>query len=93
MVKVNLYATLRQMAGNKTVEIDVAEAATLRQLIASLAAHYPALRARLLDENGEVQQHVHVFVNGRDMAFLPSKIDTVIKPDDAVNIFPPVGGG
>jgi molybdopterin synthase sulfur carrier subunit len=92
-MKVNFYATLRPIVGGKTVEVEFVEGITLRQLLQGLIARFPKLRSELLDENGELYGHVHVFVNGRDVPFLADKIDTRLKPEDAVNIFPPVGGG
>ena len=92
-MKVNFYATLRPIVGGKTVEVDVPEGITVKELVDGLVMRYPALRPELLDEAGNLHGHVHVFVNGRDVPFLVDKINTRISPQDAVNIFPPVGGG
>jgi molybdopterin synthase sulfur carrier subunit len=92
-MKVNFYATLRPIVGGKTVEVDVPEGITVKDLVDGLVTRYPALRTELLDEAGNLHGHVHVFVNGRDVPFLVDKINTRISPEDAVNIFPPVGGG
>jgi molybdopterin synthase sulfur carrier subunit len=92
-MKVNFYATLRQIVGGKTVEVDVPDGITVKELLDKLATRYPALRPELLDGDGNLHGHVHVFVNGRDVPFLVDKINTRISPRDAVNIFPPVGGG
>ena len=92
-MKINFYATLRPIVGGKTVEVDVPEGITVKELVEGLVTRYPALRSELLDEAGNLYGHVHVFVNGRDVPFLVDKINTRISPEDAVNIFPPVGGG
>jgi MoaD family protein len=92
-VKVHFFATFRPIVGGKTVEADVIEGATLRQLIQTLIARYPALNAELFDEGGNLRGHVHVFVNGRDSVYLADKLETNIKAEDVINIFPPVGGG
>jgi molybdopterin synthase sulfur carrier subunit len=92
-MKVNFYATLRQIVGGKTVEVDVPDGITVKELLDKLATRYPALRPELLDGDGNLHGYVHVFVNGRDVPFLADKINTRISPQDAVNIFPPVGGG
>jgi molybdopterin synthase sulfur carrier subunit len=36
---------------------------------------------------------VHVFVNGRDAPFLENALETVLKEDDTITVFPAVGGG
>jgi sulfur-carrier protein len=92
-MKVNFYATLREIVGTKTVEFDVPEGATIRQLLALLVERIPALRRELLDEQGELHGHIHFFVNGRDAPYLVDALDTVLKPIDVISVFPPVGGG
>ncbi|MBM4423518.1 MAG: MoaD/ThiS family protein [Chloroflexi bacterium] len=92
-MKVNFYATLRQIVGGKTVEVALDYGVTVQGLIDELLARYPALHPQLYDEHGQLYPHVHVFVNGRDAQHLDAGLDTPIAPGDTINIFPPVGGG
>jgi len=92
-MKVNFYATLRAIVGQKTIEANLPPRATARDLANVVVADYPALRAELLDANGEIQTRIKFFINGREAIYLDDKMDTVIQPDDKVDIFPPVGGG
>ncbi len=92
-MKVNFFATLRQIVGGKTVEFPLEEGATVKQLLDEMIQKYPQLASELLDEQGKLYGHVHIFVNGRDSPFLEDGIDTVLKPDDNVSVFPAVGGG
>lgn len=92
-MKVNFFATLRQIVGQKTVEIDLPENTTVQNFVEMIVTQYPPMRKELLNENGELYRHVHVFVNGRDAPFLENGMDTIIKPDDKLNVFPAVGGG
>ena len=92
-MKVKFYAALRQIVGGKTVEVEFLEGMTLRQLVQGLTARFPRLNAELFDETGNLYGHVHLFVNGRDVTFLPDKMDTRLKQADEVSIFPAVGGG
>lgn len=92
-MKVNFYATLRQIVGQKTLELDYDHAVTIRQLLDEVIRRYPLIRRELFDENGELYRHVHVLVNGRDTPYLDNALDTLVNPDDTISVFPAVGGG
>ncbi len=92
-MKVNFYATLRDITGAKTVEFDDPGCTTVRRLIDEMVARYPALREKLLQESGDLWGHVHIFINGRDARFLEGELNTEILPTDVVSVFPAVGGG
>ena len=92
-MKINFYATLRDVVGQKTVEIDVPTNVTVRQLVDAIVERYPLLREKLLNDANNLWGHVHVFVNGRDAPFLEDEMQTIVKPDDTISIFPAVGGG
>lgn len=92
-MEVNFYATLRDVTGQKTVDIDLPEHATVRQLVDAVVEIYPLLRDKLLNQDDKLWGHVHVFINGRDAPFLEDEMQTVIRPEDTINIFPAVGGG
>lgn len=92
-MKINFYATYRQVVGGKTVDLPLPENVTVRQLLDEIIARYPKLRAEMLDEHGKMYPHVHILINGRDFQHLEQEMETVIAPNDTVNIFPPVAGG
>jgi len=92
-VRINFYATLRQIVGRKTLDMDVPEDTTLRQLLDEIIQLHPSMRRELYDETGALFGHVHVLVNGRDAPYLDNVLDTILVPDDVVSIFPAVGGG
>ena len=92
-MKIHFFATLRPIVGQKTIEFDLPENVTVRQMVEIVVTRFPPLRKELLDEQGELYRHVHVFVNGRDAPYLDQRMETVVYPDDSVNIFPAVGGG
>lgn len=92
-MKVSFYATLRQVIGSKTVEFDLPEGITVQQLLDEMIRFYPALKHELLNEAGELYQHVHIFVNSRDAAFLERGMESILSEDDTIGVFPAVGGG
>lgn len=92
-MKVHFYATLRPIAGQKTVEFDLGDEVTVQELVDAVVTRFPPMREELLNEEGRLYPHVHVFVNGRDAPYLDNALDTVITVEDKIDIFPAVAGG
>lgn len=92
-MKVNYYATLRQIVGQKTIDINIPPGSTIGFLVQEMVTRFPNLRPALVDAEGQLLRHVHVFVNGRDAPYLENQMDTVLKDDDVISVFPAVGGG
>lgn len=92
-MKVNFYATFRPIVGGKTVNLPLPADCTVATMLQVLFGQYPALTYQMLDENGVLFQHVHVFVNGREALYLADGFETILKDTDSLDIFPPVGGG
>jgi len=92
-MKVNFYATLREIAGGKTIEFPITNGTTVGGLVEMVVERFPEMHEELLNEEGKLHGHVHVFVNGRDVPFLEKTEETVLSLDDKVDIFPAVGGG
>jgi len=90
---VHFYATLRALIGKKTVTVEMPPNTTALELIELVSAKYPALRAELLDAQNRFQQHMKMFINGREAVYLEDTFETIINPDDKIDVFPPVGGG
>ncbi|HJO08138.1 MAG TPA: ubiquitin-like small modifier protein 1 [Chloroflexota bacterium] len=89
---VRLFATLREPGGGREVEIELGEPASARAVLERVFAERPALRPLVLDEDGEIQPYVNVFVNGRSVVDMDG-LETVVNPEDRMAIFPPVAGG
>jgi len=92
-MKINFFAGLRQIVGQKTVEISLPEGGTATQLVDEVVRIYPALERELLDEHGNLHGHVHVVINGRDIHYLEGSMERVISAEDKVSLFPAIGGG
>lgn len=92
-MQVQVYGTLRQITGKKTVALYVPSGATIRELLTELIRIYPALRSKLFDENGDLRIYVPLFVNGRNPRLLPGSIDRILQPDDVVSLFSPYSPG
>jgi len=88
MPRVNLYATLRDLTGERQV---TASGKTVREVLKHLAERWPALEKELL-EGDRVKDGYSIFVNGRDIRYLKG-LDTPLSEDDELDLFPPVAGG
>jgi sulfur-carrier protein len=73
------------------VEIN-ASPTTVRDAIESLCAVYPGLRDRLLNEEGEIREHINVFVGDEDIRYT-GELATPVAHGTAISIFPSVSGG
>lgn len=92
-MKVNFYATLRPIVGQKTIELDTTGGLTAMALIHKVVADYPDLRSELLDADGNFYDHMKMFINGREVVYLEDGFDYLLQETDKIDIFPPVGGG
>ncbi len=79
-IKILFFATLRDRAGRRSVELDVPADLTVRTLKEQLANDYPDLR--------ESMQTVLVSVN-KEYAF----DEATVPPNAEIALFPPVSGG
>jgi molybdopterin synthase sulfur carrier subunit len=89
---VRLFGSLRELAGEREIDVALPDGATVRDLLNRLGELRPILAQRLLDEDGNIPRSVNVFVNGRDIRDLGG-LDTSVMPDDEVTILPPAAGG
>jgi len=92
-MEINFFAGLRQIVGQKTVEISLPEVTTARQLVDEVVRSYPAMERELLDEHGNLYGHVHLVVNGRDIRYLEEGMQRAISAEDRISLFPAIGGG
>jgi molybdopterin converting factor subunit 1 len=79
-VKLLFFATLRDRAGTKSMELEVPSDLTVQGLKDQLAREYPGLKDSMLS--------VIITIN-REYAF----DDAVIPPNAELAMFPPVSGG
>jgi molybdopterin synthase sulfur carrier subunit len=92
-VRVSFYATLRPLVGGKAVEVPLPQGATVRDLVRELVRRWPALADYMLRDDGTLSRRVNVFVDGRNVRWLPEREETPLTPEASVHVFPPVAGG
>ena len=92
-MQINFYADLRPLAGGKTVEVNVHASMTAREALEAVTRARPTLAEKVWQPSGELFDHIHVFINGRQSVFLPRGLETPVRSEDTLDVFPPVGGG
>jgi sulfur-carrier protein len=92
-VNVRFHATLRQSVGGRHVEVDWQDGLTVWEFVTQMVTRYPGLGPQLLSADGTLARHVHVMVNGRDAPYLERGLETALQSNDAIDVFPAVGGG
>ena len=92
-MQVSFYATIRAIVGAKTLEIDLPEGSSVHDLLDRLIERCPPLGEKLFDPEGKFSRRVKVFVDGRSAIYLPAGLETKLRPDQSVDIFPAVAGG
>ncbi|MDH4353768.1 MAG: MoaD/ThiS family protein [Actinomycetota bacterium] len=89
-VSVRVPTILRPHTGGEAVV--GASGGTLAEVLASLAAAYPGLAARVVDENGALRRFVNVYVDDEDVRF-EAGLGTPTRDGATVSIIPAVAGG
>ncbi len=77
------------VGGEKQV---VLEGGTVRELVDALVTRYPSLKQQLLDEAGDLNRFVNVYVNGQDVRYLAG-LETPVADRDEVRLLPAMAGG
>lgn len=91
-MQIRLYATLRQIVGEKIVEIPIKSEKTIGDILRSLVQQYPKLDESIWYPDGSLAGHVAVILNGRDIRHLGG-VETPLSNESVLDVFPPVGGG
>ncbi len=88
IVRVRLYATVRELAGTPEIEVEVYD---LAELLRVLSERLGAGFARLVSSK-DADDTLVILLNGRNIR-ADSKEHVRLSQGDEVSIFPPVSGG
>jgi len=88
-----LFATLAETAGETEVPVDPGTDATVGDALDALLAARPDLESEVLDEDGDLYDHVRLLHEGRDPFTEADGLDTAVAKGDELALFPPVSGG
>lgn len=77
--------------GRRQVEIDAAQG-TLRDVLLTLWKQYPGLRDRIATEQGEVREHINIFLGNENVRYLEG-LATPVAEGAEITIVPAISGG
>jgi sulfur-carrier protein len=88
MATIKLFGNLRQIAGKSTIHVD---GQTVFELLENFRPQYALVVDAILDE-ARLKPYIKIMVNGIDIS-LSRELETTVRDDDVVAIFPPIAGG
>jgi molybdopterin converting factor small subunit len=89
-VSVRIPTILRTYTGGES-EV-TASGANLQEVLDDLDSSYAGIRARILDDNGELRRFVNVYVGNDDVRFLDN-LATPTPDGTQISVIPAVAGG
>jgi len=95
IIKVRGYLTYRDVIGKREIEQTDDSPVTFLDFICELAAEIGGEHGQALfnKETGTAGSSVAIMLNGVHYNHLPERMNTVLKDQDEVAIFPPGAGG
>lgn len=91
-VTVRIPSYLAGFAGGQSAIVVPGAPANTRAVLDDLCRLHPALRDRILDEQGEVRQHINIFV-GEECIRFADGLATAVPEGAEILIVPAVSGG
>ncbi|MDG5776388.1 ubiquitin-like small modifier protein 1 [Haloarculaceae archaeon H-GB2-1] len=88
-----LFANLAETVGDRNVTVDVEDGATVGDALDALLAAHPTLEDDVLDEDGDLYDHIQLLHNGTNPFAEGDGLETPVAADDELALFPPVSGG
>ena len=89
-ISVRVPTILRTYTGGES-EVS-ASGDTLAEVLDDLEASYAGIKARILDDNGNLRRFVNVYVGNDDVRFLDN-LDTPTPAGTQISVIPAVAGG
>ncbi len=92
MIKVNVAGFLTDFTeGRNQIAVEVGPT-SVREALAALWKIHPGLRDRVVNEQGQLRQHVNVFLDSENIRRKES-LDTSVVEGSELTILPSVSGG
>ena len=83
---------LREFTGGQSKLVIEDSAATLADAVAALWTRYPGLRERVTTEEGQIRQHINLFIGDENIQFTGGLTSRVCAESE-ISIVPAISGG
>jgi len=95
IIKVKGYLTYRDVIGQREIELSDDVPVSLLDFIRELAVETGGKYGQALfdEETGTIGKSVAVMLNGMHYNHLPDRLNTILKDQDEIAVFPPAAGG
>ena len=90
MIVIRLAGQFRKLVEGKS-EVELT-AGDVSECISNLEHNYPGVKARLYDDNGEVREHIDIYLNGDNIRSLDG-LSTPLKEGDEIDILSAFAAG
>ena len=91
-VTFNIPGPLRPFCGGRSQVAVETSAATLSDALQALWRACPGMRDRVVTEQGQIREHINVFVGKEDIRYTGG-LATPLAPEAEVSILPAISGG
>ena len=91
-ILIHIPGPLRPYTGGLSQVAMEATGGTLRDVLLDLWRQYPGLRDRLANEQGEVREHINLFLENENVRYLDG-LGTRIPDGAEISIVPSISGG
>ena len=92
-MRVNFYATYRNITGVRSEEITTGDKDTVQSTIEKVLQRFPQLMPHWCDAEGNFFTHLSIILNKSDINSMEKGLKTLVTKDDVIDFVPPVGGG
>ena len=92
-MQVSFFAAMRQIVGGRDFEVSLPAGATVRDLAEELVRRWPELREHLFTDEGALSRRAAIYVDGRNVRWLPDAEETRLSAGECVAGIPPAAGG
>jgi len=92
-MRVSFFASLREIVEGRDIDVSLPEGATVRDLAEELARRWPELREHLFTDEGALSRRAAIYVDGRNVRWLPDAEATRLSENQCIALIPPAAGG